>query len=30
MNPIQSFTITVTSVEHNKAIDDTSFVKPEK
>src|SRR5262245_45241040 len=28
MNPIQSFTITVTSVEHNKPIDDASFVKP--
>ena len=27
-NPVQAFTITVTSVEHNKAIDDASFVKP--
>ena len=27
-NPVQAFTITVTAVEHNKAIDDASFVKP--
>jgi hypothetical protein len=27
-NPVQAFTITVSSVEHNKAIDDASFVKP--
>jgi hypothetical protein len=29
-NPVQSFTITVTAVEHNKEIDDATFVKPEK
>jgi hypothetical protein len=29
-NPVQAFTITVTAVEQNKAIDDASFVKPEK
>jgi outer membrane lipoprotein-sorting protein len=28
-NPVQAFTITVSSVEHNKAIDDASFVKPQ-
>jgi outer membrane lipoprotein-sorting protein len=27
-NPVQSFTITVSSVEHNKPIDDALFVKP--
>jgi hypothetical protein len=29
-NPVQSFTITVTSVETNKEIDDATFVKPDK
>jgi len=29
-NPVQSFTITVTSVAHNKEIDDATFVKPDK
>lgn len=27
-NPVQAFTVTVTSVEHNKDLDDASFVKP--
>jgi len=29
-NPVQSFTITVSSVEHNKELDDASFAKPDK
>ena len=27
-NPVQAYTVTVTSVEQNKEIDDTSFAKP--
>ena len=27
-NPVQSFTVTVTAVEHNKELDDASFAKP--
>ncbi len=29
-NPVQSFTVTVTAVEHNKELDDASFAKPDK
>ena len=29
-NPVQSFTITVSSVEHNKELDDALFAKPDK
>ena len=29
-NPVQSFTITLTTVEHNKEIDEATFVKPDK
>jgi len=29
-NPVQSYTVTVSSVEHNKELDDASFAKPDK